>query len=98
MELTYQKKEKAHHMKEQVISFSLMIFFTLLSFVMVMMGMKITVVAPLLLLFAVVQVIFQLFYFMHLKEKGHGAVTLFLFSGVFVGILIIATFMTIIWW
>ncbi len=95
---TYRQKKNKEEMKHQLISFALMIFFTGIAFTMVAMDMTLVVVAPILLLLAVIQVVFQLYYFMHMKEKGHGFVSLFLYSGVFVACLTVLAFTTIIWW
>lgn len=53
---------------------------------------------PFLILLAVIQVIFQLFYFMHMSQKGHEAPSLFLYSGIFVAFITVLAFVTIIWW
>ena len=65
-------------MRSQVIMFSLMIFLTLTSFTIVMasnaevIGFSKYYVIPVIMLFAAVQVGLQLYYFMHMQEKGHG--------------------------
>jgi cytochrome c oxidase subunit 4 len=51
-----------------------------------------------LLLLAVIQVIFQLFVWMHLNQKGHEVPTLFIFTGMFVAIITVAALMLLIWW
>ncbi|MCC3377998.1 cytochrome C oxidase subunit IV family protein, partial [Cohnella sp. REN36] len=55
-------------------------------------------VVPFILLLACVQVVFQLFYFMHMSHKGHEAPSMFLFTGVFLAMIMVWAFMTIIWW
>ena len=52
---------------------------------------------PFILLLAVVQVIFQLYYFMHMSHKGHEAASFFLYSGLLIGLITILAFMTIVW-
>jgi cytochrome c oxidase subunit IV len=42
-------------------------------------------------------VVFQLYYFMHMKHKGHGTIALFLFSGLAVGLITVLVFTTIVW-
>ncbi|MFJ7728897.1 cytochrome c oxidase subunit IVB [Neobacillus sp. NPDC097160] len=99
VDLEYRRRKSAEEMRYQVISFTLMIFLTLIAFASVAMkGFTAWFTIPFILLLAAVQVVFQLFYFMHMSHKGHEAPTLFLFSGVFVGFLAILTFLTIIWW
>ena len=91
-------------MRSQVIMFSLMIFLTLTSFTIVMasnaevIGFSKYYVIPVILLFAAVQVGLQLYYFMHMQEKGHGIAAMFMFSGALVAFLIVLTFVTIVWW
>lgn len=86
-------------MKYQVVTFALMIFFTLVAFSMVAFGdFGTQFVIPVILLLAGVQVAFQLYYFMHMSHKGHGMPALMLWSGVFVAVLTIAAMVTIVWW
>ncbi|WP_110929301.1 cytochrome c oxidase subunit IVB [Bacillus massiliglaciei] len=97
-DLKYRRKKNAEEMKHQLISFILMIFFTLLAFAAVGIdGFSQWFIKPVILLFAAVQVIFQLYYFMHMKHKGHDTITLFLFSGLAVGLITVLTFLTIVW-
>ncbi|MFS0782435.1 cytochrome c oxidase subunit IVB [Bacillus sp. 1P06AnD] len=98
VDLKYRRKKNAEEMKYQVISFALMIFLTLVSFVAVGYdGFSRWFILPTILLLAVVQVIFQLYYFMHMSHKGHGITSIFLYSGLTVGALTILTFLTIVW-
>ena len=98
-----QKRAKSA-MRNQVMMFSLMIFLTLISFTMVTAyqhgvgGFSQFFVIPTLMLFAAVQVGLQLFYFMHMADKGHGIPQMFMFTGVLLGFLIPLTFVTIVWW
>lgn len=93
-----QKKNKAE-MKHQVVLFVLMIFLTIIAFITVgYEEFSVTFQKPFILLLAIIQVIFQLFYFMHMKHKGHATATLFLFSGLGFGIIMAWAFLTIIWW
>ena len=85
-------------MQGQVLMFSLMIFLTLISFAMVIAGFSKYFILPVLLLFAAVQVGLQLFYFMHMNEKGHGTPQMFMFTGVLLAFLTVLTFLTIVWW
>ncbi|MFD0825202.1 cytochrome c oxidase subunit IVB [Neobacillus sp. M.A.Huq-85] len=99
VDIEYRRKKSAEEMRYQVISFALMIFLTLIAFAAVAVkGFTAWFTIPFIILLAVVQVIFQLYYFMHMSHKGHEAPSLFLYSGVLVGAITILTFTTIIWW
>ncbi|UOQ43163.1 cytochrome c oxidase subunit IVB [Halobacillus salinarum] len=94
----YERTQHKQEMIQHVISFVLMILFTLVAFGMVVFDVNSYFIIPTLLLLAVVQVIFQLYYFMHLKNKGHDMPAMMIFGGVAVGALTIITFTSIIWW
>ena len=91
-------------MRAQVMMFSLMIFLTFVSFSIVLaynadvIGFSKFFVIPVILLFAAVQVGLQLYYFMHMNEKGHGVPEMFMFTGALLAFLIVLTFVTIVWW
>lgn len=91
-------------MRGQVIMFSLMIFLTIVSFSIVLayqaevIGFSSYMVFPILMLFAAIQASLQLFYFMHMNEKGHGVPQMFMFLGVLMAFLTVLTFVTIVWW
>ncbi|MFS0861349.1 cytochrome c oxidase subunit IVB [Fredinandcohnia sp. 179-A 10B2 NHS] len=99
VDLAYRRRKSAEEMKFQVVSFVLMLFLTLIAFIAV--GYEhytAWFVVPFIILLAVVQLILQLYYFMHMSHKGHEAPKLFLFSGVLVAAITVLAFMTIIWW
>lgn len=99
VELEFRKKSNAEEMKHQVITFSLMILLTIGAFLAVSYdGFSLYVIGPILVTLAIVQVIFQLFYFMHMSHKGHAAPQLFMFSGIFFAGVMALAFSTIIWW
>ncbi|MDP4085690.1 MAG: cytochrome c oxidase subunit IVB [Bacillota bacterium] len=99
VDIEYRRKKSAEEMRYQIVSFSMMLFLTLIAFATVgLKGFDHWFAVPFILLLAVVQVIFQLFYFMHMNKKGHEAPSLFLFTGVLAAFLIVWTFSTIIWW
>jgi cytochrome c oxidase subunit 4 len=101
-ELTQRRARKS--MRAQVTMFSLMIFLTLISFTMVMasenevLGFSKFFVIPTLMLFAAVQVGLQLYYFMHMNEKGHGFATMFMFAGILLAFIMLLGYITIVWW
>ncbi|WP_347860686.1 cytochrome c oxidase subunit IVB [Salimicrobium sp. PL1-032A] len=92
------KKEYKEEMVHQVTSFTLMILFTFIAFGMVVMEISSYFVKPVLLLLAVIQVVFQLYYFMHMKNKGHAMPAMMMFGGIVIAIVTILTFTSIIWW
>lgn len=98
-QIMMRRKKNKTEMKHQVVSFMLMIFLTVIAFIAVgYEEFSVNFQKPFIVLLALVQVIFQLFYFMHMKHKGHAAPTLFLFSGFGFGLIMTWTFLTIIWW
>lgn len=99
VDIEYRRKKNKEEMKYQVISFALMIFLTLIAFAAVAYdGFSAWFTVPFIILLAVVQLIFQLYYFMHMSHKGHEAPSLFLYSGAFVGAVTVLAFVTIVWW
>ncbi|MFD1849174.1 cytochrome c oxidase subunit IVB [Oceanobacillus bengalensis] len=95
---SFQKQEQKQEMKHQVITFVLMIVFTLIAFLAVASDLDKIFVIPLILILAVVQVGFQFYYFMHMKDKGHEIISTLIFSGIWIAAVAILTFTTIIWW
>ncbi|SFJ92383.1 cytochrome c oxidase subunit 4 [Halobacillus dabanensis] len=94
----FEKKQHREEMKQQVLTFALMILFTLIAFGMVIMEINSYFVIPTLIILAVVQVAFQLYYFMHMKNKGHDMVAMMMYGGAAVAGLTIITFVSIVWW
>ncbi|HHW38254.1 MAG TPA: cytochrome c oxidase subunit IVB [Bacillales bacterium] len=94
------KAANKEEMNQQFIVFALTILLTILAFAAVVFTDTVSMwfVAPFIFVLAVVQVIFQLFYFMHMKHKGHEAPILFIFSGVLVAAVSILALMTVVWW
>lgn len=96
--LKYRRKKNAEDMKMQVITFILMIFLTLIAFFAVWYdGFSRWFVLPFILLLAVIQVIFQLYYFMHMNQKGHGTMAGFMYTGLLIGVTTILAFVLIVW-
>lgn len=92
------KKKRTNDMRNQLTSFAIMIFLTLIAFTMVAAGFSTYLIVPIILLLAAVQVVLQLYHFMHLSNKGHGTVAFFMFSGIFVAFITVLTLVTIVWW
>lgn len=95
----FQKQKNKEEMKKQLISFALMIGFTLIAFgVVIADAMDKTVLIPFIILLAITQVAFQFFYFMHMKDKGHKMISLVIIGGVWAAMLALAGLITITWW
>jgi cytochrome c oxidase subunit IV len=95
----YRRKKSSEEMKHQVITFALMIFLTIIAFISVSYsGFSAAFIIPFILLLAVIQVIFQLYYFMHANQKGHEFPMVFMYSAMFVAFITVLCFLTIIWW
>lgn len=95
----FEKKKNKDEMKKQVISFGMMILFTLISFGLVAMELLDKMFAiPLLLVMALVQVAFQFYYFMHLKDKGHEMPATLIYGGIWAAFLTLAALTIITWW
>jgi len=76
-----------------------LIFLTLIAFTAVAYdGFSSWFTIPFILLLAVIQVAYQLYYFMHMSHKGHEMPAIYMYSGIFVAFLTVLTFVTIIWW
>lgn len=94
----HEKEKQKRELRNHLISFVMMLALTLLAFAAVIWGgANAKFVALFILLLAVIQAAFQMYYFMHLKEKEHGFPAGFIASGVTVAILTVATLMTLIW-
>ncbi|WP_010530420.1 cytochrome c oxidase subunit IVB [Lentibacillus jeotgali] len=95
----FQKQKNKEEMQKQLITFALMILFTIIAFVIVATGMMDSMfVTPILLILAIVQVAFQLYYFMHMKDKGHDMPAVMMYGGLGAAILTLAALGVITWW
>lgn len=99
VDLQYRKKKSEEEMQHQVITFAIMILLTCIAFAAVEFKDKISPMftVPFILILGIVQVIFQLYYFMHMKHSGHGIVSIFMYTGITIAFITILTFLTIIW-
>ncbi|WP_163536692.1 cytochrome c oxidase subunit IVB [Gracilibacillus sp. YIM 98692] len=94
----YEKQKNKEEMKQQVISFALMIIFTIIAFGMVISDLNSLFVIPVILVLAAVQIGFQLYYFMHMSHKGHEMPALMFYGGVFTAFLTILALCALVWW
>ncbi|OIJ09770.1 cytochrome-c oxidase [Anaerobacillus arseniciselenatis] len=94
------KKEKIkleREMRHQIITFVVMIFFTALAFMSVASDLiPASFAVPFILILAVIQVILQLYYFMHLKDKDHEWPNAFMLSGIVIIIPMVAALMLLL--
>lgn len=97
----YDRRQNAIHMRKQVINFAIMIFFTFIAFGLVVAGFSPYFTVPVILLLAGVQVVLQLYAFMHMGDKdGYqlGTINIFVWMGVVIAFTFFLCFLTIIWW
>ena len=94
-----EQQKRKRELQHYFVSFVLMIVFTILAFIAVMLRESINdyLIAIFIVTMAVVQVVFQLYYFMHMKDKDHGFPAFFLYSGAFVVFITVISFVTIVW-
>ncbi|WP_017753591.1 cytochrome c oxidase subunit IVB [Calidifontibacillus oryziterrae] len=95
----FRKQKNKEEMNQQIIVFSLTLFLTIMAFAAIAFTDIITVwfAVPFIVILAVLQAIYQLFYFMHMNHKGHEAPIIFIFSGILVAIVTVVALMTIVW-
>ena len=101
----YDRKHSALHMRKQVVNFAIMIFLTLVAFAVVhAFGDTVNAVAliiPFILVLAGIQVVLQLYAFMHLEDRDThqvGVIEFFMWGGIFIAFTFFVAFTTIIWW
>lgn len=95
---SFERQKNREEMKRQFILFASMIIFTILAFLLVAWDMDRTYVIPIIIVLAVIQVAFQFFYFMHMKDKGHEFVSILIYGGLWIAFVMVICFTTIIWW
>ncbi|GAB3799956.1 cytochrome c oxidase subunit IVB [Virgibacillus kimchii] len=96
---SFRKRRNKDEMKKQFISFALMIGFTIIAFIAVAADvMDQMFIVPLILILAVVQVGFQFYYFMHMKDKDHEMPAVMIYGGVWAAALTVAGLVLIVWW
>ena len=95
--LNYIRRERTKEMRQQMVSFGLMIFLTFVAFGLVAMDMDPSFVIPIVIGMAFLQVILQFYYFMHMKDKGHEYIKLMMLTGMFFALAFVTTFIYIVW-
>lgn len=97
----YSRHHNAVHMRKQVINFAIMIFFTFISFAVVLADFSKYLVIPFILLLAGVQVVMQLYSFMHMEDKNvyqGNVISFFVWMGLLIAFTFFLAFLTIVWW
>ena len=95
----FERQKNKEEMKRMVISFVLMIVFTVIAFAIVGTGgIPSMFIVPILLVMALVQVAFQFYYFMHMKDKGHEIPAALIYGGVWAAALVLGGLIVISWW
>ncbi|WP_368654705.1 cytochrome c oxidase subunit IVB [Ornithinibacillus sp. 4-3] len=96
---SFKKQQNKEEMKRMVISFALMILLTVIAFAVVAAGgIPSMFIVPVLLIMAAIQVAFQLYYFMHMKDKGHGMPATLMYGGIWAALLTLGGLLIISWW
>ena len=97
----YDRAQNAKNMQKQVVQFAIMLLLTFTAFAAVIAGFAPNYVIPVILLFAGIQVVQQLYAFMHLEEKDaphNGMIQFFIWSAVIVIFPVFLAMLTIVWW
>ena len=97
----YDRAQNAKKMRKQVTQFATVILLTFVAFAAVLADFAPNFIKPVILLLAGVQVVQQLYAFMHLEEKEsphNGVIQFFMWGAVLVIFPIFLAFFTIIWW
>ncbi|MFC3772234.1 cytochrome C oxidase subunit IV family protein [Paenibacillus sp. GCM10012303] len=84
--------------KNHYLSFILSLVLTALAFAIVMAEMGKTFTVLFIVVLAIVQVIFQLAFWMHMKDRGHGFAIVGIASGLIVALTGVAATVYMIWW
>ncbi|AIC94951.1 MULTISPECIES: cytochrome C oxidase subunit IV family protein [Shouchella] len=92
-----EKREMKRDIKKQFVVFILLLFLTVLAFVAVGADLVPNNFAvPFILILAIVQLLLQLLFFMHMKDKDHAWATVFMITGIFVTMPTIVALMLLI--
>ncbi|WP_210618129.1 cytochrome C oxidase subunit IV family protein [Mammaliicoccus lentus] len=94
---SYKRRKSTQEMRMQVTNFAIMIFVTFVAFALVAAELPKEFVIPVILGLAVLQVVLQFYYFMHMKAEKHGISKLFMVVGLFFGLSFVVTFIYIVW-
>lgn len=85
------------HVRHHIVTFILSLILTALAFIAVLTTDK-KFSVPFMIVLAIIQVLFQLFYWMHLNQKGHRGPLIGIISGAFVTLTAIVMAVYWVWW
>ena len=97
----YDRAQNAKKMRKQVTQFAIMILLTFVAFAAVIADFASNFIKPVILLLAGIQVVQQLYAFMHLEEKEaphNGVIQFFIWGAGFIAFTFFVAFLTIVWW
>ncbi|MGG1878750.1 cytochrome C oxidase subunit IV family protein [Paenibacillus cisolokensis] len=98
-EVTVKHRHRPEGPEKHILVFIFSIILTAIAFAAVMAGgVNATFAVILLLVMAVLQVVVQMGYWMHLKDKGHLMPILFMIGGFFVASTAIVMALFWVWW
>lgn len=101
IQFEHDRRHNAAHMRKQVIQFAIMIFLTFISFSVVVAGFSKHFILPVILLLAGIQVVQQLYSFMHMEDRKAyqmSVISFFMWMGILIAFTFFLAFTTIIWW
>lgn len=97
----FDRRHDAAHMRKQLLNFFIMIFLTFVAFAVVVADFSPYFIKPVILLLAGIQVVLQLYSFMHMDDKnGHhiGVIQVFVWMGALIAFTFFVAFLTVVWW
>lgn len=95
----FRKEQNKDEMKKVLISFAMLLMFTIIAFAVVgTEAIEGSYVLILLFLMAFIQIMFQFFFFMHMKEKGHEEAQIIIYGAFWVTFLVMMGLGVITWW
>lgn len=98
--MTEQVNPETHHHrpegpKRHIVTFLISILLTGFAFMAVIIGGNATWVVPFIIGIAVVQVLFQLYVWMHMDQRGHGFPAVAIYMGT---VFVVAFIVTFVYW
>lgn len=94
-----QRRHRVEGPRNHYITFVISILLTMLAFAAVAFGdLDPRFVISFIVVLAIVQAVFQLAYWMHMKDRGHNLPILFIFTGGFVALLAVISAIYWMWW
>lgn len=94
-----QRRHRVEGPRNHYITFAISILLTMLAFAAVAFGdLDAQFVVAFIVVLAIVQAIFQLAYWMHMKDRGHSFPIVFIFMGAIVALLAVIAALYWMWW